>query len=260
MSSHHGTSTVQALYRTFILPALQSRRISHQKPSHATLPKRRTFSTTPSRLVYRGSAGKTFKAEERTQKWDDEITSRIIHLVDPATNKLAPQPSTRYDILNTLDRKTHRLIQVTPDPKPDSPEAYNFIPVCKIVSKKDLFDSERRRRINEKERKADSKKVASVKTLELNWAIEVGDLKHRLERMGEFLAEGRRVEIVLAAKKQGRKATRAECEGLLRRIGEVVEGVRGARELKGLEGKMGGFATLVLQGKTASGQESGGEG
>ena len=88
----------------------------------------------------------------------------------------------------------------------------------------------------------------SVKTLELNWAIDANDLGHRLKKMEDFLSEGRKVEIVLARKKQGRKATVEECEDVLRRIKETVEAVKGAKETQALEGKLGGVATLSLEG------------
>ena len=54
---------------------------------------------------------------------------------------------------------------------------------------------------------------------------------------------------MLASKKRGRKATLAECEGLLEKIRGVADEVGGAKVLKEFEGKMGGFATVVYQGR-----------
>jgi len=120
--------------------------------------------------------------------------------------------------------------------------------VCKIIDKKEAFDAEKRKKAQQKEVRKERKVLQSVKTLELNWAIDGNDLGHRLEKVGGFLGEGRKVEIVLAAKKQGRKATRAECEGVLGRIREAVAEVQGAKEVS-MEGKVGGFVTMMLQGK-----------
>ncbi|OQO14720.1 hypothetical protein B0A48_00101 [Cryoendolithus antarcticus] len=215
-------------------------------------------STHPSLLA----APRPTPTAKRTQKHDSEITARYIQLVDPSTNRLyedhATQqplpPRTLRGVLATLDFKTHRLIQVSPD----EPRNRDFIPVCKIVEKKDEYRREKLRKEAQKESKALQAKTNSVKTLELNWAIDGNDLSHRLDRVKVFLEEGRKVEIVVASKKKGRKATAAECEGLLGRVREVVDGVKGAREVKGFDGKMGGFGVMVLQGKgTLGGKEEG---
>ncbi|KAI7656511.1 hypothetical protein KC318_g12363, partial [Hortaea werneckii] len=187
--------------------------------------------------------------EERTQRWDDEITAKVIYLIDPETNRREYEPRTRWDVMRGVDRKTHRLIQLSPD-EPKNPD---FVPVCKVQSKKEAYEQEKQRKQSQKENKAKSAKMSSVKTLELNWAIDLNDLGHRLEKVAEFLAEGRRVEIVLASKKQGRKASKQECEAVLKKIAECVDSVPKAKELKGLEGKLGGFASLVLQGGAPGG-------
>ena len=172
--------------------------------------------------------------------------------MDPETNTLLDEgePRTRYDVLKSIDKKTHRLVQLSPDEEGKDPRY--AIPVCKVISKKEMYEQDRRKKTQAKEKAKESAKVGSVKTLELNWAIDGNDLGHRLERVAEFLGEGRRVEIVLAAKKRGRKASTAECEGVLKRIEGVAEEVRGASVLKALEGKVGGFGTMVLQGKAPS--------
>lgn len=168
----------------------------------------------------------------------------MIQLVNPETDAL-DEPVTRHDILDTLDLKTHRLVQLTED---------NPYPVCKIVSKKDEYAAEKRRKEQQREIKQAAAKERSVKTLELNWAIDGNDLAHRLEKVRTFLEEGRRVEIVLAAKKRGRKASKEECAEVLAKIRAVAEGVKGAKEAKAMEGAVGGFATLVWQGKAGAAQ------
>ncbi|KAK5136931.1 hypothetical protein LTR08_001438 [Meristemomyces frigidus] len=254
MALKHSTGSLDALYRVFVQPALSNSHTTrpslHRGLRTVQRPRQhsRAFSASP--LL----ATKTRAPEERRNKWDEEISARVVVLVDPRTDKLEEQPRTRYDILNTMDRKTHRLIQMSPD----EPDNRSFMPVCKIVSKKEQYEHDKNYKKAAKERKAEGAKVNSVKVLELNWAIDTNDLAHRCERVAEFLTEGRRVEIVLAAKKRGRKATRAECEDLVKRIGDTVEGVPGAKELKSLDGKIGAFATIVLQGKAPSQVRDGG--
>ncbi|KAK3069621.1 hypothetical protein LTR53_011908 [Teratosphaeriaceae sp. CCFEE 6253] len=260
MQPHTSRSAAQALYRVFVSPALSTARASLQRsPPKPTQPTpQRAFSTTLPRQT------KSRITERRTQKWDDEIRAYQIQLVDPDTERLVDdgEPRTRYDVLKYLDRTTHRLIQVSADE--DGVDPRYAVPVCKVVSKKAMYEQDRKRKAVAKEKAKEGVKVGSVKTLELNWAIDGNDLEHRLEKVGGFLAEGRRVEIVLAAKKRGRKASLVECEGVVKRIEGVAEAVAGASVMKALEGPMGGFSTIVLQGRapgaSAQGKSGGGDG
>ncbi|KAI5359031.1 Putative translation initiation factor 3 [Septoria linicola] len=260
----HTSSTVQALYQVFVVPALlqssASRTLPKQLPASSLTRSQprlaRPFSSTTSCLA------KTRVAEERTQKWNEEISARIIQLVDPETNKLS-EPVTKFDILNSLDQKTHRLVQLSPD----QPGNRSFVPACKIVSKKETYEAEKRAKEAAKEKKRVQKVVSGegLKTLELNWAIDQNDLGHRINRIKEFLGEGRRVEVVLAAKKRGRKASKEECELVLERIQDAVKEVEGARQRDAMSGKLGGFVTMTFQGRpvkvgsTVTNGEEGGE-
>lgn len=248
----HAGSPMKALYSIFVQPTLSASRTRRpQLTRNAQAPRNqlhkqqtRAFATSqPLGLLRKNSR----PAEVREQKWNEEITARVIQLVNPDTKSLE-EPVTRYDVLKSLDLKTHRLVQLTPD----DPEDRNGIPVCKIVSKKEEYAADKRRKEQQKESKQAAAKERSIKTLELNWAIDGNDLAHRLEKVKGFLEEGRRVEIVLATKKRGRKATLAECEEVLEKIREVAGSVKGAKEAKELEGKVGGFATMVIQGKAGA--------
>lgn len=252
MASKHISHTVgpmKALYSIFVQPALTTSRpqlhiLSRNATARTapTAPLTRAFTTTPPLHLSKKKPARV--AEVREHKWNEEITARLIQLVNPETNTL-DEPVTRYDVLNSLDLKTHRLVQLT-EGKP--------YPVCKIVSKKEEYAAEKRRKEQQKEIKQAAAKERSVKTLELNWAIDGNDLAHRLEKVRTFLEEGRRVEIVLAAKKRGRKASKEECAEVLAKIRTVAEGVRGAKEAKPMEGAVGGFATVVWQGKAGAAQ------
>ena len=252
----HTISPMKALYSIFVQPTLTTLRpqlhiLSRNATARAaaaptTAPlTRRAFTTTPPLHLSKKKPARA--AEVREHKWNEEITAQQIQLVNPETNAL-DEPVTRYDVLNSLDLKTHRLVQLTEDTE-DKP-----YPVCKIVSKKEEYAAEKRKKEQQKEIKQAAAKERSVKTLELNWAIDGNDLAHRLEKVRGFLEEGRRVEVVLAAKKRGRKASKEECAEVLEKIRAVAEGVRGAKEAKPMEGAVGGFATLVWQGKAGAAQ------
>jgi len=246
----HTISPMKALYSIFVQPTLTTSRpqlrilTRNATARTATPPTRRAFTTT--QPLHLSKKKPVRVAEVREHKWNEEITASIIQLVNPETNAL-DEPTTRYDILNTLDLKTHRLVQLTED-------RHQPYPVCKIVSKKEEYAAEKRRKDQQKEIKQAAAKERSVKTLELNWAIDGNDLAHRLEKVRAFLEEGRKVEIVLAAKKRGRKASKEECEEVLEKIRGVADGVTGAKEAKPMEGAVGGFATMVWQGKVGAAQ------
>ncbi|KAF2212944.1 hypothetical protein CERZMDRAFT_96618 [Cercospora zeae-maydis SCOH1-5] len=254
----HSSTTVHALYQVFVLPAL-SRPAYRQSflPLQRHQPHSRSivspFSTSSRCLA------KTRAAEERAQKWNEEITAQMVQIVDPETNRLL-EPMTPFDVLKNLDTKTHRLVQLVPD-DPGNPD---FIPACKIVNKKDMYESEKRAKEVAKEKKRVQKVVSGegLKTLEINWAIDQkNDLMHRLERLKAFLAEGRRVDVICAAKKRGRKASIEECEAVVEKILAAVESVEGARVREEMTGKLGGFCQWTFQGTpmTQTSNSAGGE-
>ncbi|KAH0377629.1 hypothetical protein KCU92_g9150, partial [Aureobasidium melanogenum] len=234
----HMSSPMQALYRVFVQPALSTRTrpVSHLKPLIPTTTTTRTFSATPSQPA----AGKRLP-EKRKHLWDEEIPARRIQLVDPETDSLQP-PTRLRDILSSIDRKSHRIICVTQPPAGNWTE--EWIPVCKLEDKKAAYEAEK-----EKKKLKQAKTAAEgTKTLELNWAIDQNDLGHRMKRMQEFLGQGKKVEIVLARKKGGRRATAEECEELLQKIDLAAEAVKGTKEVKKFEGKLAGMGNLMYEG------------
>ena len=241
MSTKHCSGSIQALYRVFVQPSLSSRgRRCLSRPALSEIRTSRALSHTTIR--YASSRDARHRGPEtRREKWDDEITARIFYLVDPQNGEITDEPRTRYDVIRQVDRTTHRLVQI-PGAEREG------LPVCKIVSKKEEYEREKRLKQDAKGKKKAEAASKSTKTLELNWAVDQNDLRHRLDKMSEFLIEGRKVEIVLASKKKGRKATAPECQDVLKRIRETVDGVPGAKETKSMEGKLGGFATLFFHG------------
>ena len=216
----------------------------HQHQHHL-----RSFSSSPSSLATR-------PPEKRTQLWDEEIPAYRIRAVDPITKTIQP-PTALRDVLSTLPRKTHRLICVSPPPPPGPirDRTEEWIPTCRVVSKKEIYEQERVKRDQKVAARKNS--ADNAKTIELNWAIAEGDLAHRMKRVEEFLGQGRKVEVVLAKRKGGRKASVEECEGLVGRIQDVVGRVEGAKVGKSMEGKLGGVATLFLEGSKKVGGKEG---
>ena len=94
--------------------------------------------------------------------------------------------------------------------------------------------------------------AVTVKTIELNWAIDGNDLSHRLQRIRDFLRKGHRVEVLMAAKRKGRKATEEEARGLVDRIRAAIGECEGARESRPMEGKLLGTATIYAEGKAVA--------
>ena len=166
---------------------------------------------------------------------DENINAHEV-IVIGADNKLqAAVP--RASVLRTLDRKKYFLKQV-------SQASDSGIPLCKIVERKAVFFAQQ----------AKLKKARNVQTatkqLELSWAIAPADLEHRVNKMEEFLAQGRRVEVILGVKKKGRGgvATRGEAEALVQRIRARIQGVQGAKEWKEAEGAVGERMMLFFVG------------
>ena len=165
---------------------------------------------------------------------DEAIRSRDVRVVDD-NGSLQPAESL-HSVLSSFDRQKYYLVQVSP---PDSEE----IPVCKILDKFKVREAER---LKSKPVKDPSN---TTKQLELGWAIDINDLGHRMNKMKEFLEQGRRVEIIIAKKKKGRKVTMDEAALLVKKIKERIAQVGGAREWKEMEGVPGGMVTMFVEGK-----------
>lgn len=126
------------------------------------------------------------------------------------------------------------------------PSGGEWVPVCKV---EDKAEAAARAREAEAARKEQRKLApAGIKVIELNWAIDPNDLGHRLSKLAEFLNARRRVEVVVAPKRRGRKASPEECAALIKRIKETVHKVDGAKELRPMQGKVGNVVSFMLEG------------
>jgi len=235
-------STAAALHKVFIAP------IEHVPARQSQLRfGRRTFSSTStSTLLLQFSARAPRLPLPHQQKCyassaavksrlprDDEIKSWSITLVGEDGKLQDAQPT--LDVLDSIDRKKDSLVVVVPG-EPGVP------PICKIMNKEAM-------RLAEKARLKGAKSGVTEKTIELNWAIDGNDLNHRMIKMKGFLQKGYRVEVVLGAKRKGRKATAEEAEALIAKVRAAVAEVEGTKESKPVDGKILGVLTLQFDGK-----------
>ncbi|TID18224.1 Translation initiation factor 3 [Venturia nashicola] len=274
----HCQSLRIALYRVFVRPALLNPIIpcllpssayqtrsnttaqwppvepsQHDSAATSVEPKKRSYKD---RLAEKKAARSPFASERHaiTQApkikgapprlpRDLEIRSRYIDFVD-REGGFNPDVL-RDDVLKMLDPLTEHLVQVDV-PDPDDPRA---VPKCKIFTKEHLRERERVKKEIEKER---LKVERSSKIVELNWAIATGDLELKLNQVGSFLEEGRKVDIMIAPKRRKRAATKDEIEELVNKIWEKLESVGGVTQAAPAEGEKGGTMTFFFQKKKKS--------
>lgn len=127
------------------------------------------------------------------------------------------------------------------------PSGLEWVPVCKVENK---IEAAAKLRAAENARK-EAKKLApeGVKIMELNWAIAEGDLGHRMKKVREFLMDRRRVEIVVAPKKRGKRASREEADSMLKKVRQSITEVEGAKEIRPMQGQVGGVVSIMVEGK-----------
>lgn len=164
---------------------------------------------------------------------DEAIPSAIVHWVD-AKGELQRKRSLPQ-LLRSIDRTTHHIRSVALDDD-------DRLPVVKIVSRQYLQHELQVKLMYKKAQKAPEQ---AKKELEMSWGIDQGgDLLHRLSKMESFLKEGRAVDVLLAPKKGGRKASQDEMETLVDKVKEAALRIQGVREAKALEGEIGKQALL----------------
>ncbi|KAI9841841.1 MAG: hypothetical protein M1838_003400 [Thelocarpon superellum] len=202
--------TAGALYRVFILPSERAQSsFSLSVSSARPLPRPRPYSTshlsrfrpcpphlpcTSQTRYYATTPPPPPPPPPRRQPRDEEISAGTIQIVNADNALTAPRPL--HEVLSSLDRTVHVLIQVAP-PDVQVPHAR-----CKVVDKHRMREEERARA--KAGAKPPRKMQHVVKQLELNWAIDANDLAHRLNRLREFLEKGMRVEVVMAPKRRKR--------------------------------------------------------
>ncbi|EOA90562.1 hypothetical protein ACJQWK_07776 [Exserohilum turcicum] len=257
MPPTHISGTSRALYRVFIAPSL---RTSTSIPllyapafaPSASLPTS-LASSTPSLAPRTTIRTKKYTKDTRRHALsdyyviDNAIEADRINLVDE--NGQFHSDVDLDEALDSFDKVTHHLVQMTPGKVDEygqvDPES---LPTCRVISKIDLR-TQHQRKLETLRRQAKGQGAGpSSKSLELNWAIAPGDLKHRLEAFKRFLREGRKVEVMLGPKKQGRKATPEEASAVIKAVRDAVDECKGSHEVKS-EGQVGDVMMVVFEGK-----------
>jgi translation initiation factor IF-3 len=258
MPPTHISGTSRALYRVFIAPNLRNTTsipLLYAPAFAPTSSPNSLSSSTPSLTSRTSTRGLKYTKDTRRHAISDyyvidkAIEADFINLVDEegVFHKNVPLD----EALSSLNKVTHHLVQMTPgkydeDGYPD-PES---LPTCRVISKIDLR-AQHQKKLETLRRQAKGQSAGSgppSKSLELNWAIAPGDLKHRLVAMKKFLKEGRKVEVMLGPKKHGRKATPEEANAVMKAITEAVDECKGSRETKS-EGQVGGILQVTYEGK-----------
>ncbi|KAF2475074.1 uncharacterized protein BDR25DRAFT_300939 [Lindgomyces ingoldianus] len=264
MPPFHFSSTSRALFRVFVAPNLAASCRTAVSPTHSFFPAPHAALALPG-LPLTPIRTKVFKKDTQRHALSDAYTldtainSPTINLVD-----LRGQFHRRTALtsaLASLDRNLYHILQVSPGkvdawgtPDPENP------PTCKVISKMDLRQQHKTKLDIGRKQKRGGGAGPSMKNLELNWAIDANDLRHRLEKMKGFLREGRKVEVLLGPKRRGRVATAVECRSVLEKVREAVEESKGAVETKDPDGKVGGVMTLVFEGKVEKVEKRKGQG
>ncbi|MCJ1248955.1 hypothetical protein MMC30_006176 [Trapelia coarctata] len=228
-----------AIYR----PRYSSSKLqAHEEPAPSTQPPiRRPFNPHTTSIESFGPRSST------PTPLRNEQLPRIIRLVLP-TGSLSP-PTPLSSILATVNTRTHFLQQVSPPNSAQIP-----IPVCKIIGKVEAKTKEKERA---KQQRAS---LTGTKRLEIAWGIARHDLEHKLAKMAEICAEGKRVEVLLGgARRKGWQKKKVggeeELEGIVRTVRERIRGMEGGREWKEMEGELGDVLTLFVEGKGERGKK-----
>jgi translation initiation factor IF-3 len=117
---------------------------------------------------------------------NDKIPFAVVRLADPESGSLHPLAPLNT-ILNSIDHKTHHVELVA-----DAPD-----PIVKIVDTKQA-----REKYKEAKKRANEVARAQVrKEIQLTWGVEAGDLAHKLEKVRQELAGGKKVDLIFASKK-----------------------------------------------------------
>ncbi|OAL49053.1 hypothetical protein IQ07DRAFT_69726 [Pyrenochaeta sp. DS3sAY3a] len=252
MPPKHLSSTSQALYRVFIAPNPRPT-TSIPKFYVPALTTYNASSRSPGILPHTSIRTKAYTKDTRRHAISDMFTvdSAIkadrINVVDQ--HGVFHRDVSLNEAFDSMDRLTYHLQQLTPGTVDEYGRANpDDLPTCRIVSKIDLRAKHRRKLDIERQQAKGQGTGPAPKSIELNWAIAEGDLKHRLDKLKEFLKEGRKVEIMLGQKKKGKKATEEEANRVMEKVMDAVGECKGAGKVKET-GTVGAVFTVVFEGR-----------
>ncbi|XXG99842.1 hypothetical protein Hte_006183 [Hypoxylon texense] len=213
-----------------------------------------------------------------------KIPYQWVRIAGPPPESRLSAPQRTDAVLATMNLKKHTLVMVAPPPARDGDGdgdgdggsgefassssatggggvAEPLAAVCRIV------DNAAASAAAKEAQRALRRRAVDSKELELSWSITPHDLSHKLRRLRSFLDAGLSVEVLLAKKRGGRAAAREEAVAVLAAVREAVAEVEGAKEVRKMDGEVGGTVKLFFEGpvgrrrKKKKGQEEGeGEG
>ncbi|KAJ9658417.1 hypothetical protein H2198_003701 [Neophaeococcomyces mojaviensis] len=168
---------------------------------------------------------------------DEDITGRWVQLKDEQTGKLR-EPQTLLSILSTIDRDKQAVRQLGAPPN---------APVIVEVTAWEALRSRIQAKEASQAAAAKSLRDSKPKQIELNWAISAHDLDLKMKQLKEFVEKGKKVEILLAAKKRQRRATPEEAQNVVKHIRKTISEIERCKELAPMDGTVGGQALMVVQ-------------
>ena len=235
-------TTSEALRRVFRLP------LTNPSPLQCQLPRSTSLCTVQRRRIVTFSGGQYVKTigsfgpknAKRGPPLDEDIRSCQVSIVD--SEGALKEPEALFNVLHSIDRDKFFVVQV-------SPLEDLGIPVCKIIEKQAFRKAERAKS------KPAKNPHATAKQLELSWGIGPNDLGHRLNKLEQFLKEGRRVEILINPRKKARSVTKDEAQVIVQRIRKRIPKIEGAREWKDMLGAVGESVTIYVEGKVKKATE-----
>lgn len=225
LTSEAGPSRLCNVSRPSYLPSL-----IHLKPAATTYApnnlQRPHFHTIQQR-------GFSLSAVARANTFQDEdIVATKVLLINYETGELSKDPVSPREILARIDRNRFILRQVA-DARDGLP------PVCKLMSKKDLFARAK------SQSKAKTKSQTAVqKRISITWLVTPNDLSHKIKQARKALAKGGKgstVEVDIVTRK-GRgfaSGTREDKMKLIDSIDRQMQGSEDGEEGGNLEGSPG---------------------
>ena len=166
---------------------------------------------------------------------DEAIQANAVHLVSEDGSLTTPH--SLISVLSSLNREKQFLTQVAINGQSE-------LPICKIQDKVTAREAARA-----KDKAAKAAAAKKDKQLEIGWGIGPNDLGHRLNKMKDFVAQGRRVEINVGMKRRAREVGPDQMVALLKTIKKRIDR-DGAKEWKEMEGKVGDMVTFFVEPRT----------
>ena len=172
---------------------------------------------------------------------DEAIESNAVRVVQDDGKLGVPQRLDR--LLHQIDRsdKGKVIIQLS------KPNPQTEMCTVKICDREPLEKAEynKQKALKQKQK---MQKDQSPKQIELNWAISENDLLHKMTQLEAFIGKGRKVEIIIAAKRRQRKASEEEANNLLKTLRDKFTELD-AKEVSPMEGAVLKQAVLMVRKK-----------